>query len=489
MPYRRGWERKAFRAPHDPEILRARRFDWFHSITARLARYNPDLDWLAAWIGHADPYWSDGAVLLAAAIDAGGPAGEAVLQTLRDSASGTHEVGVMGHHVVRALVSAGNPEGWTFIEKLLLAAQRQEGLRQSILESIDEGHPASFRRMLRLIIDEDLARFSATVRAFDTWFGFAWDSVSVKVVNSVIERVLKLLDDVEARAAAIAAGEAEDAYLALWSIAYADATAAMDAAAGLLDDADTGRRFVAVHLLCQLGLPDRTLPHLLRAYDDEDLRIALHANAGLQGVNRKIAASTDLFEHAERLLVRLPAKPAPLEPIVWPWQVIAADRRLVCQTLLNNLGTRTPARLVKYLPAMDIWHRATVIKGLVEAAPTERETREVLLKLAADASPTVRAAAIEGLAKIRVGPDDAVRLEPLLARKADDLRQGVLTLLFNQDDDNALASVDRLLAASKADPRGPGWICSAAWPRRIGVTRTVAPRRGLPRPPQGTRRR
>src|SRR5262249_18840926 len=159
--------------------------------------------------------------------------------------------GVMGQHVIRALLASGNPEGWEFVERLLLAAQRQEGLRQSILEAIDESHPTAFRRMLRLILDEHLARFSATVRALDTWFGFAWDSVSVRVVNATIERVLRLLDDPEARAEAIATGGAEDAYLALWSIAFEDAPAAVEAAAGMLGDADPGRRFVAVELLCQ----------------------------------------------------------------------------------------------------------------------------------------------------------------------------------------------------------------------------------------------
>ena len=34
-------------------------------------------------------------------------------------------------------------EGWEFTQRLLLAAQRQEGLRQSILESVDEAHPVA----------------------------------------------------------------------------------------------------------------------------------------------------------------------------------------------------------------------------------------------------------------------------------------------------------------------------------------------------------
>jgi hypothetical protein len=49
------------------------------------------------------------------------------------------------------------------MEKALLAAQRQEGFRQSILETVDEAHPHAFRRMLRLIAEHDLARFSSVV--------------------------------------------------------------------------------------------------------------------------------------------------------------------------------------------------------------------------------------------------------------------------------------------------------------------------------------
>jgi len=59
------------------------------------------------------------------------------------------------------------------MEKFLLAAQRQEGLRQVILETVDEAHPDAFRRMLRLILDNELLRFSATLRAMDVWFGSA----------------------------------------------------------------------------------------------------------------------------------------------------------------------------------------------------------------------------------------------------------------------------------------------------------------------------
>ena len=52
---------------------------------------------------------------------------------------------MMGRHVIVALLGAARPEGWEFTERLLLAAQRQEGLRQSILESARRGAPGRLR--------------------------------------------------------------------------------------------------------------------------------------------------------------------------------------------------------------------------------------------------------------------------------------------------------------------------------------------------------
>src|SRR3712207_9483814 len=79
----------------------------------------------------------------------------------------------MGRHVSAALLGSEREDGWELVERLLLAAQRQEGLRQAVLEGVDEAHPQAFRRMLALILEHGLTRFSATVRALDVWFGFA----------------------------------------------------------------------------------------------------------------------------------------------------------------------------------------------------------------------------------------------------------------------------------------------------------------------------
>jgi len=205
-PYQHGVTRKPFRCPRSAETLADRRGVWLLNIAAMLGDIDEDIEWVAAWAAHLAGWAgaTDLGWLLAGAIDAGGVSGERVLEILKQSATGEHEVGQMGRHVTQALMSCSRQDAWEFVERLLLAAQRQEGLRQAILEAVDESHPGAFRRMIRLICEQNLARFSSVVRAFDTWFGFMWDGSSGIKVDEVLCTVERFFEDTGARDAALA---------------------------------------------------------------------------------------------------------------------------------------------------------------------------------------------------------------------------------------------------------------------------------------------
>lgn len=469
LPYQGGYVRKAFRAPNSAGAVRARRGGWFGTLLDALTNCAPDVV-ESAWLATYAPYLGHGwqgdqfGYLLAAVIDAGGPDGDAVFDILCASGRGEHEIGAMGRHVSRALLVASRPDGWEFMEKMLLAAQRQEGLRQTILETIDESHPEAFRRMLRLIRDHDLARFSSVVRAVDVWLGFQWDSVKVKEVNAVIDRLLLLLDDAAARAKALA-GEPQDAYLALWSLAFTDAQTAIAPAAKLLRDGAVERRFAAVTLLTYLGLPDAR-PVLLDALDDDDLRVALGALQGIHGIGyvygdeddeedeeAGVPIADDLFERLERLLPRLPAKPETLKPLVWPWTAFKADRRPIAGQLSLHLGKRPATRLIPHLPLMSSGGRAAAVRCLTEQKKWDAETRETLFALAGDSSSYVRDIALGALKNCNIRRDEAGQLEGYLTRKAADLRRGVVGVLLTQPCPDALTSSDRLLASGDLNQR------------------------------------
>ncbi len=492
LPIQTGWARKPFRAPGRPDLLRRPRAAFLTLLTEALEGLDEDLPWLAAHAPYVVPYAGaeEVGLLLAAAIDRGDPRADEIRDILRASAEGRHETGQMGRHVTAALLCSADRDGWEYVGKLLLAAQRQEGLRQAILEAVDFAHPDAFRHMLRVIRDNRLARFSATVRAADVWLELHLDSQSAGYVSDTLETIAEYLDDEKLRAKALGGNDAEKAFFALWSIGFDDGPAAIRQATTLLKHKKSEMRFMGVHMLGMLSLRDAYEP-LLAAIEDSDLRVATYAataaNADLELRIRDDYAfeeeldldespalrlrggwfsrhqrgtpapdSGDLFERLARLHARLPSKPKVLKPLVWPWLKVAVERQTAADAMIIARGDRPTCALMPYLHDMSPACRQRVASILGLQPQIDAESRRALLQLVGDAAGGVREAAVTSMTRLKIAADEVAALEPLLSRKASDLRRGVLSLILSTSDTAVLASATRLVAAKAAPMRLAG---------------------------------
>jgi hypothetical protein len=469
LTYQQYLYRRPFRVKNRPELFRDRRIDWLQGLAQIVCPYRSSTaitpPWLAAWAPYLG-YGSDNTlgVVFAAVIDGGGKDADEVYSILTASARNEHEIGSMGRHVTRALLTCSKPEAWEFAEGLLLAAQRQEGLRQVVLETVDEAHPVAFRRMLRLIIENDLVRFSAVARAVNVWFGFQWDSISTGAFNKILTQIAGLLEDESARKQALRGSDAESVYHALWAIAYDDAVAALKAATGILRDKKAEKRFAAVTLVSQLALPEgRSL--LLEMLEDEDLRIAVAAHRacffavpGAYDEDGNLqTGKDDHFERLEKLLERVPPKKTvTMKPLIWPWTALSVDRRALLRDLVDVLGERPVGLVLKYREELDLRGRVGVALRIGNLKEWDAEARRAALEMAGDPSSQVREHVLTALRRTRIAPADVGQLESYLTRKAADLRRGVVGLLLSQEDAAALESADRLLASAQANQRLAG---------------------------------
>jgi HEAT repeat protein/Trp operon repressor len=455
LPYQSSYHRKAFRTPNHRENNFFNRYQWLNCLLQAIEGYEQSLTWFAAWTPYLSYYAGDTlGILLAAAIDLEDELGEEIFQILLDSARGEHEIGAMGRHATRGLLVASRFDGWEFVEKLLLAAQRQEGLRQTILETIDEAHPEAFRRMVRLIVDNNLTRFSATIRAIDVWFGFGWESINTRIVNQILDRLASFLENAKAQQEALVSDDPQTVYLALWTLGFNDAIAAIPHATKLFSHPKPEHRFVAVYFLSQLGLTEAKLA-LLPVLEDEDLRVATYAVNAIRYVEDRVK-ETDLFESLERIIPRFPEKNKLLSPLVWEWMKLETSQQLVANALLHNLGKRSAKRLISYLSRLDPYGRREVAIKLAEIQPWDEEIRNTLFSLIGDASQWVREEVIKLLTTCTITRDEAVLLEKLLTRKSSDLRRAIIQLLLNQRDEDAIASALRLLDAKQVLQRQAG---------------------------------
>ncbi len=459
LPFQIGNASHLFRAPHRPDVTAARRRAWFLSLLRLLGDYHQDVLWLA----HHAAYLHSGyqgetlGVLFAAVIDGDPVNGAAVFDILIDSANGEDEIGTMGQHIPYALLGAARPDGWEFIGKLLLAAQRQEGLRQIVLAGLDDAHPQAFRGLLRVVVENDLARFSAVTLTLNEWLGCAWDSAQKTAINRMLQLLFQLVGDAQAQETALAWGGGEEVYLALWTMAMADSIVAIELASSLIEDADCERRFAAVHLLASMPLPEAT-PALLRALDDADPRVVARALQGLASMPDKdtLARTFPIFERIENILPRMPQHASTAAAIIWEWLAPTIERERAANLLIDYLGERDPRRLLPYLALLGSYNRTHVAARLAEAGSQEPEIRAALFALLRDRSTTVGESMIKVLKKYPIEADELPHLEELLKRKSTDMRRGLIDLLAMQPDEVALASVDRLIAARDDQQRLAG---------------------------------
>ncbi|MFC4456409.1 DUF5724 domain-containing protein [Deinococcus sonorensis] len=449
-PYPQGYARRAFRAPgHRLSAAHAQAWLWRTWTTTR--EYPQPIGWLAVHAGLLNAWQSQGVgLLLAQAISDGD---DEVFAVLRDTAGTQHPVARMGRHVPNALLSSTREDAWTLAEGLLLAAQRQEGLRQVILETVDEASLEAFRRMLRLVLDHDLLRFAATLRAACVWFGLNYDVTDLPTVKGHLTRALAFLDDEVAVRQAVQSGTAPDAYLALFVLGMQDAVHAADLARPLLMHADAARRMAAAQFLIAAEL--LTDDDRLMLLGDPDLRLSALAGSVLNrwsGINPGYT-----FEAYERYALRLPDT-ARHDPLLFPWlgQVPARETALDALPVLR--GDRPFTVLAPHLGGMSVYGKTAVLRALGDHASTrtlDAPTRALLVSLLQDRNSSVSQEAVKVMAHFTPDATEVGAVHTLLKRKSADLRRGLIRLLA-QAGGQAQASAHALLAGGNAEQRQAG---------------------------------
>lgn len=458
-PYGRRWDRRAFRTPHAPGLTAEPRAYGLAALIRLLGPFGADPAWLAAWAAHlrtpgsfgAPPWRAIGGVL-AAAVDLGGDSGEETFATLKAVANGEHPAGLMGRHVIVALLGSSRPEGWEFAGRLLLAAQRQEGLRQAILEAADEGHPGAFDRILAAVLDHRLLRFAAAVRAAGVWLGFG---ASVAALPEAEERVRALAAcraDPAERARALAGDDPWHAYVALCAQGMRDVLVTLPEAQTLTRHPAAGMRAAALRYAAATGLRQGQ-ELLVPALDDPDVRVAALAASLFVRSGWQLPG---VFGGLTRLIPRLPRKPATTEGLGVETGPVRMSQAAAAASLVDARAQQPVSALLRWLPLMDASGRLRVVGEIAEEPVLTAGLRQALLELLGDRSPHVRQSVIRTLTRAKLTPSEAPAIEALLTRAATDLRRSALTLLASLPPADARAAAARLTASTDARQRDAG---------------------------------
>lgn len=431
LPYQESYNRVPFRAPNSEYLVQRNQGKMITRYLVMHNEYDQDIEFFAEWCGYLNPFTNlqSAEVFMAAAINSGN---RKVLDILIQSINGQHAVGIPCRTNIRALMLCDKPEAWHAIEQLLLKAQREEGLRQVILESADELNPQSFVRYLRIIVEHGLLRFSSVFRALITWLPGLWEEKDTKSGERVLMRLLEFLE---------APGfEPEqtpnDVYLRLWADAFFDINQAIRRAARTVSHVDPAIRRATARILNLISMTD-SFPLMLQVVRDQDHSVASIAVAFFSQFTSDVLHKRGVSEA--------------LWQIAHGWPPGKQGEGILERSEVFDVSLKaTPDE------AMYVWSQSThelssngryQIASRIEHFRDAKVRTSVAIKLFGDTSESVRDQVMKSLEASRIETGTAVEIEKLLTRKSSSLRKSALVLLAKQSDKDAFASGQRLAAS------------------------------------------
>lgn len=378
---------------------------------------------------------------------------EQVIGYCRDVLTSENNTAVITRDVIIAIEQSHNKELQTLLTNLFLAAKLQEGLRQSVAETVDENSLEYFLELLDVIDKENLLRFSSIQRAVLTWIGIGYEEAKEKDVRYIFEKMRTFLKDESEREASLLATENPlDVYLALYSIGIRDVEEAVLRANSLLNNK---RRFVVASALIYLRMTHcfEIKEHLdfLEKYADDEWIMALffsectQKTCGGWGLNREQA----LFLYQKTLdYISVNGTKKEYHSQGFAWFSVQLTKQCLCNILYGIVESYPEPELVEgYLPYVQSTLYYSRLDKFMEnyfRKASEEKRKEFLLKAIIATNEKLQEWAEKEYKVLELSQKDVERLAGKLKTKKATARGRIVNVLAVQKKEWVTDVYDRL---------------------------------------------
>jgi hypothetical protein len=416
---------------------------------------------------------------LAVRIDEGDAA---VIGAVKDICLGDNNTRLLSDPIINGMVKSADKDLYKLLESLLLAAKLQEGLRQSILENADNGRAEAFIHLIKVVLDNDLLRYSSAIRALNVWMGLGETFEDKRVAAKLLSLGYTYLTGARPIGDGAESVDVTEIYAALWAASVWE----MNDAVSLINKLMKGKKhqkLAALYFLLQLEnktLQSSVASKLLGETDMDILSLVLlnylSAYTGWHNTAEDFSAACrehetladnrlrdEQFNALVNLVSLVPAKGYFSEGKPFPWQNLSLDPGDVFTRLLIVAGYDfDPAkieRLIDLMPRSDGNSRAVFIRFFLEGTKDAKSRAFVFTSLN-DKSMNVRSQALKTIMEFsKTSPltgEEAKTISGLLALKTGDLRQNAVKILLGLDGNRPLEAVKTLLADKNENKRLAG---------------------------------
>lgn len=388
-----------------------------------------------------------------------------VLENVRGLIYNDNNTSILTREVIRGLLMSENEEAHKMIGELLLAAKLQEGLRQAIVENLDEGSKKAFIYILKIIMDNNLTRFSSVVRGFCVWTGLALEAEKPKLILKCFETAYKALTDEEYRNFCLASDDNILLYIGIWAVAFDEIEDVDDILNKLLHGNVKYKKLVALQFLVQIQFSEYRHKMACEMLEDEDLEViglsvknlfsdinthSLIHNTG--SINSYVNLGENyygigLFNKLKKILDNMPKKDIEFNESVFPWVSFELTKAEVMDNMLIAVGMSFNEEivdiLIDYKDKMTVRTRDVFVKKFLKE-PSSLKQRLALFEACGDRGQTVRESAFKIIDSLELTKEDYDIIENLLKYKSGDLRKSAIKLLLKQSGDELLNTINNL---------------------------------------------
>lgn len=465
-----------YRRPFKTKNLRAHIRDIRNLVFDLLSSFVDNKSLLKQWDPKPGVYYSSQIVFhyaIAYRLDRGDPE---ALELIKEMVYGDNNTAVLTRNVIMGMVTSHRPEVYRMLGELLIAARLQEGLRQSIVESMDEGTTEAFLYLFNIIMEHDLTRYSSVVRAMDVWTGLYLEAANTRVVRQCFHYAHQCLADEQLRKQWAESRDASQLYMSLWASAYHEENTMATAVESIMRDGETYQKITALHLLRQshnqqlrwsiahrhLDQSVRELQYLVilnYAYrystewrQDGHRHVTVERTPMLEDK----AERQQQFALLKRMLLELPNGESSYRSKVFEWIEYIFTPDDVLRKLMYLTGYDLDASFIHDLILLKDRFSHDLRQELLDYFVLDMEDpvqRVFVFTSLSDKSLSVRKVALQKISRLELSAAEIERVHELLKLKTSDIRKSVIQIMLTIPEDRLGEVIDTLLASGQAMQR------------------------------------
>ncbi len=423
---------------------------------------------LAQYDVYNPSYYSNNAYVFASFLNHSSRS-EELYNLIKDIFQGEDEIGGVTRSLIKGLLLTEDPKNWKLVEDLLLAAQRQEGLRQTILESLDETSVGALQHFIHVILEHNLMRFSSVIRAIDTWFGFGWEAPKSATIKRVLELCIAFFNDQKLIENALQSEDNLQVYVALWCIALVDVDQANLKAIDIIYNGPKDKKILACMFISQTERANSKIWSWIKENFGNDLEIDFWV---LHTVPQKPDIDTSLFTKIKKHGDDLPSKGKSIQGQIFSWISYTINPGFFYNFLISYANTEQIKLLSKDISQIPSENRQTFINKVfpnhyrwyynqthnnekIKKIDLKNEPwkRDLIYQTIKDRNESVMSTGIHLFESLELNNTDMQVLEDLLSRKGKALRESIIRLILKQNEQKIQTTTDTLIDSSKIDQR------------------------------------